>query len=438
MGITGRVLALGTALALLASPCAAGQQAPAAAPAVQSEALIQLLRQNLHPIRLEDGRLTGPGADLLFRELADAQFVGLGEVHNNRDIPGIATALFRHLHDRHGFNYFADEQDPVTMRAVSARGMRGDAGAIGRAVRAEPYSVTFNTDQEIEMLAEIGRIASGRHRPIWGCEQAFGATHILRRLEAVAPSTEARSFIQAFRQRAAAAEARRDRAISTHFLGRTELSADIERLRAFFPRPDAETAFQLRALAISSEIYGYYRAGDRNELPGYWSNSAVREEYMKEVCRDEYRAALAADRTPPRAMFKFGHWHVYQVTSPANITTLGTFFSQAARMNGMGYRSIALTATQYDGANAWDGDDGAAMRPFAPVMDHGSWGLLDLRPLRQYPNFRMLAAAMGTENWRARAELTRFVYGFDFAFFIGANRVGTYERAGVLPAPPGQ
>jgi hypothetical protein len=107
-------------------------------------------------------------------------------------------------------------------------------------------------------------------------------------------------------------------------------------------------------------------------------------------------------------------------------------------MNGMGYRSIALTATQYDGANAWAGDDGAAMRPFAPVMAHDSWGVLDLRPLRQYPNFRMLAAAMGTDNWRARAELTRFVYGFDFAFFIGANRVGTYERAGVLPAPPGQ
>jgi hypothetical protein len=437
MRMTGRILALGAGFALLASPGAAGQLPSAPTPAAPSEALTQLLRQNLHPIRLEGGQLTGPGADLLFRELASAQFVGLGEVHNNRDIPAIATALFRHLHDRQGFNYFADEQDPVTMRAVSARGLRGDADAIGRAVRAEPYSVTFNTDQEIEMLAEIGRIASGRHRPIWGCEQAFGVSHILRRLEAVAPNAEARSFIQAFRQRAATAEAQRDRAISTHFLGRTELSADIERLRAFFPRPNLETAFQLRALTMSSEIYGYYRAGDRNELPGYWSNSAVREEYMKEVCRDEYRAALAADRTPPRVLFKFGHWHVYGASSPANIPTLGAFFSQAALMNEMGYRSIALTATQYDGAPVWEGTDGG-MRPFAPVMAHDGWGLLDLRPFRQYPNFRMLAAALGTDNWRARAELTRFVYGFDFAFFVGAHRDGSYERAGVLPAPSGQ
>lgn len=434
MARIGRILAAGAALTLLASPGAAIQQPPAASAPAPSEALTQLLRQNLHPIRLEGGRLTGPGADLLFSAVADSQFVGLGEVHNNRDVPAIATALFRHLHDRHGFNYFADEQDPVTMRSVSARGLRGDADAIGQAARAEPYSFTFITDQEIEMLAEIGRIASGRHRPIWGCEQAFGVGHILRRLEAAAPSAEARSFIQAFRQRAVAAEARRDRAISTHFLGRTELREDIERLRAFFPRPDAETAFQLRALAMSSEIYGYYRAGDRNELPGYWSNSAVREEYMKEVCRDEYRAALAADGTPPRMMFKFGHWHVYGASSPANIPTLGAFFSQAARMNGTGYSSIALTTTYYDGAAVWEGTDGG-MRPFAPVMARDGWNVLDLRPFRQYPNFRMLAAALGTDNWRARAELTRFVYGFDFAFFIGAHREGSDARAGILPAP---
>jgi hypothetical protein len=104
-------------------------------------------------------------------------------------------------------------------------------------------------------------------------------------------------------------------------------------------------------------------------------------------------------------------------------------------MNGTGYRSIGLTVTQYDGANAWDGENGVAMRPFASIMDHQRWQLLDLRPLRQYPSFRMLAAAMGSDNWRARAELTRIVYGFDFLLMLGANRDGTYERAGILPAP---
>lgn len=414
---------------------AAPVPAPIAPPAVPPE-LVALMRQNLYAIALENGRLTGPGADFLRREFADVQFVGLGETHNNADIPPLTTALFRELHDRHGFNYFATEQDPVTMRAFSAAPLRGNADAIGEATRREPYSVTFATDQELEMLAEIGRTANGRHRPIWGCEQAFGATHILRRLEARAPNAAAREVVRSLRERAAAVEARRDPAISQHFMARTELAEDMARLRAAFPNPDAETAFMLRAVTLSPEIYSYYRAAVRGEMPGGWTNSRVREEYMKEVCGAEYRAALAADRAPPRVLFKFGHWHVYEVNSPASITTLGTFFSQAARMNGMGYRSIGVMPTRYEGRAIWEGDDNPEMLPFAPIADHGRWQILDLRPLREYPRFRQLVAAMGDRPPTARNALTRVIYGFDFLFMIGDHRDGTYRRAAIAEAPP--
>src|SRR5215212_5029788 len=100
-----------SALALAGSVTPAWSQQPAqtlpvTAPQVPPE-LVALMRQNLFPLALQDGRLTGPGADFLRRELAAAQFVGLGEAHNNADIPPITTALFRELHARHGFNYFA-------------------------------------------------------------------------------------------------------------------------------------------------------------------------------------------------------------------------------------------------------------------------------------------------------------------------------------------
>ena len=41
----------------------------------------------------QNGEMTGPGADLLKREIAAAQFVAIGEEHGTREIPEFAFAV---------------------------------------------------------------------------------------------------------------------------------------------------------------------------------------------------------------------------------------------------------------------------------------------------------------------------------------------------------
>jgi uncharacterized iron-regulated protein len=79
----------------------------------------ELLDANTFSIVLNEAAIAGPGADLIWRLAQDAQFVALGEEHNNFFIPAITTAIFARLQEQYGFRYFMTEQDPVMMELMS-------------------------------------------------------------------------------------------------------------------------------------------------------------------------------------------------------------------------------------------------------------------------------------------------------------------------------
>ena len=83
-----------------------------------------LLHSHRYSIELQDGELKGPGADLILKEASGAQFVALGEEHNNAVIPDITTALFSSLHERYDYQFFMTEQDPVMMETISKAPVR--------------------------------------------------------------------------------------------------------------------------------------------------------------------------------------------------------------------------------------------------------------------------------------------------------------------------
>ena len=91
---------------------------PAEQAAIEVESLLQ---QYSHPIAIEDGALRGPGAAFLASAAAGTQFVALGEAHNNREIPQFATALFRLLHEREGFEFLILEHVAGRRRARDLR-----------------------------------------------------------------------------------------------------------------------------------------------------------------------------------------------------------------------------------------------------------------------------------------------------------------------------
>jgi len=402
---------------------------PAAQAAIEVESLLQ---QSSYPIAIEDGALKGPGAAFLASAAAGTQFVALGEAHNNREIPQFATALFRLLHEREGFEFLILEQDPVMMKRVSRPPAKGDLEAIRALARQYLKGFVFISDQELRLLAEVGALADSQAAVIWGCEQAFGVTHILDELRERAPTDEAREYVDARRRESAAAEAVRNLE-KGHYIFDAQLAPVADELdRLFGGATDSRAAFLIQAIRKSDEIYGYYAAGDRGELPGYYSNNFVREEYMKTRCLAEYRAALERDGRPPKGLLKFGHWHLYRGLTPTRVPSLGHFMYDFARVNGLGFFSIAIVP--FNPRNDYGAfaahESSRYLKPFAPLAADGRWILVDLRPFREYPRRRALIAAAALEG-EAADELAALVYGFDALLLLGGAEPATFEVTGV-------
>jgi hypothetical protein len=414
------------AAAIAAALLAGGQAPPAPTPNLQSQ-----LAPFAYPIALEQGRLNGPGADVLLTAAAKAQFVAIGEEHNNLHIPAITTALFRALHARSGFDYFATEQDPVMMRTISGAPVRGDAARIRALAQRYKHGFTFISDQELQMLADIGAASKGQGRPIWGCEQAFGVTHILDQLSGRARTAAQKRLIASLRSETESKEAVRDLAKGGHYMEQEANGPKLIELSQAFASADPDTRFIADAPRQSNLIYSYYHRSTRGELPGAFSNSAVREEYMKKVCLAEYRFAEKRDGHPPRVVLKMGHWHLYDGWNPNNVTSTGNFFANLARVNGTGYTSVATFSTVFEGQSIWAMDRVGYLRAFKDVVPDKGWVLIDLRALREGPTFRQMRAIAEASGPTGRAEFNRLLYGFDFALFLGPNAGATFEVAKV-------
>ena len=239
-------------------------------------ALAELLQRNTYPIALENGELKGPGATLILDSAADTQFVALGEEHYNFYIPDITTALFAALHERYGYQFLMTEQDPVMMELVSRPPVRGDQQKINALATEYPMGVTFNSEQELRMLAGLGRISTTSGDVIWGCDQGFGVTHTLDQLlqELDDEDTQAADAVRAFRQIAAEKEAVRDLSDGTFMFHQD--AADFISLKARVnPPPGSRSEWLLDVLINSSQIYDYYENGNQGLLPGYYREQPV-------------------------------------------------------------------------------------------------------------------------------------------------------------------
>lgn len=391
-----------------------------------------LLSQNCYELHIEDGRLAGPGAAFLSGAVAGTQFVAIGEQHNNREIPQFTTALFRLVQDQESYQFLILEQDPPMMRFVSQAPAKGNLEAIQALAKRYLKGFTFISDQELQMIADVGAIAQSEANVIWGCEQAFGVTHILDELHELAPSEEGRAYVDSQRELAAAGEAERDLEMG-HYIYDAKLAPVADELdRLFSGTEDSRAAFLIEAIRKSDEIYGFYEAGKRGEIPGYYSNNFVREEYMKTRCLDEYRQAERLDGKRPKGLLKFGHWHLYKGLSPARLVTLGSFMYDFARSNDAGYFSIAVTAFNADNDyGAFAANEATAyLKPFSGLAAEGQWTLVDLRPFREYPRRRALAESAGLEG-EPEGDLSSLIYGFDSLLLLGGAQPATYETTGV-------
>lgn len=163
-------------------------------------------------------------------------------------------ALFRMLQGRYGFQFLALEQDQISCQLVSRRPVRGNRDSVASLARRYPHAFTFMSDQELSMLADVGTVSHATANPVWGCDQAFGATHILDRLMAITRSHATRELIRRLRDTAKEKERKRD-LDKYHYMGNEPKSELFAQLRqSVRPKLASDADMLIQSLIVSDRM----------------------------------------------------------------------------------------------------------------------------------------------------------------------------------------
>lgn len=377
-----------------------------------------LIAANTRPIEFETGILTGPGADFLKRETASAQFVLLGENHYLYQVPIFAGALFKMIRSAHGFHHLAVEQDRLAIEDALSPSLRGNARKLGALAHRYPSLFEFASDQDLELLAQVGRLERGP-TAICGLEQALGAERYFDKLRPLARTVALRNEIDSLRERAAHLDSATKYSVT--FLVDPETPAKLAGLRREFAADEGTRTDQLLAALIkSTEIFGYYRRAEAGEPVGLFNNT-VRESWMKQSFMRCY-AAMKRSESLPKVMFKFGANHMFHGKNPSQAFPIGNLAHEFAIANGSeAYGIVAqnMTGSGYDNIEPY-------VRAVLPVAPPTSPVIIDLRSLRPYQRFlRTSLKPDDIENFRA------LINGYDALLLIPNARAADMKLSGL-------
>jgi hypothetical protein len=381
---------------------------------------VAMLAANTHTFRYAESGITGPGAELLGGYFAKSQFVLLGEDHMDHAVPEFAGALFRTLHDAHGYRHVVVEQDPIAMEDALAPVRRGDAGKLAAHARLYPSLFEFDTDEDLTFLAQVSNQVKGPDA-LWGVEQTTGAIRYLEELGRHAHSDDLRQRLRALEDAARAADP--GPTYSVKWLIAEGTSAKLAELAPFYgPKADARSRRLYEGLVKSAEIFGYYRRAEAGEWVGLYNNT-VREEVLKANFLARYHAA--AKRGPlPKALFKFGANHLYRGKNPTQAYPIGNLAHELAIVNGS--EAVGLMVLPLGPNYRKLTDYPAWMHPLLPAAEPTEPVVVNLRPLRPYTRLFREKVAVVADQWMLRD----LINGYDAIVLLPGSRPGERRLGG--------
>jgi hypothetical protein len=328
------------------------------------DGLESLFREHSHVLILEEGKLSGPGLEFLLAETDDAQFLCLAEPHNSQPIPMFVTSLFERLQDDRSFRYLAIEQGPLITRRIAELAQSSTNDDIRKFMKKRKKALHFETSEEVEMIADVGRVSTGSIPRVWGLDRVLDASYVEKWLA----------------------------------------SDD--------GREDPEAPFLRERAAWSAENLAMYKSRrDQGDGP---SPDQFREDGFKTGFRHYYEQASAEGAPPPRVIFRFGHTHMGRLDY-RSYSSLGRYLGEFAAENGLRAFHLNLQAINKPG-KYWSLTDYPEYEPLANVGDPSRWVLVDLRPARE---------PLRAGRLQASKKLTSFVFNFDAVLLIGGLSKGS-------------
>jgi hypothetical protein len=274
--------------------------------------------------------LSGPGGDILRKEITDAQFVALGEDHGFADSPELGRGLAAEM-KKHGRTYHAVEIGAWSNKAVPQALRTDGVTGVATLVAGKPIALPFVSNREDALLANDFAQPEGTV-DLWGVDQEFvGApTILLEELKAMAPNAAAREATDSLLQKDLAAVAAADQ---KNLLMLSASPATFAELRAKFSgSPEAQDIID--SLARSAAIYQHNNAGR------YFANNADRIALIHRLFLQQYHEA---EEPAPRVLLKMGAYHLGRGTTPTKMFDIGSLLPGLAAANKMQSLHIAFS-----------------------------------------------------------------------------------------------
>ncbi len=405
--------ALAAAPARAADPAPAAPAAAAAAPKPSlGERLAAKVPECRHRLGFDGHAFSGPGWDLLVGEGRKAQFFMIGEEHGLAENARLAACLTEALAPA-GYRRLVLEISPPMAQELDGALAAGGLEGLKSYYAAHQTMVAFYTmRQEAEFLAAARRVLPKGEQAIWGLDYEVGADRrLIERLKARSKPAAAVRALAALDAASAAdwAEYRRTKnpGMIFSFHGDPELVA---RLRAAWPRPDAEADWILDTLQSTLEINRYWVNNDG------WRSNQRRCELMRANFLRYWRAERARGRAP-KALFKFGASHMTRGISLVEVLDVGTLIGEVGALEGGGAFNILVVGGpganhaifnpvdfRYDSGPV-DVVEEEGLSPIVSATHGDGFSVVDLRQLRPLVTVNRAKTA--------DPELVKVVHGFD-------------------------
>ena len=358
------------------------------------ETVTAYLEQSAFEVALSaEGELEGPAKEWFRAEAAEAQFVFIGEEHDVREVPILASALWRELVPL-GYRHVAIEAGPWLGDRLDRFARFADQQALSHFQgatwpRLPNNSVPPISEEDVAFYKLLGSV-SGPHRKsaaplIWGLDAEYRAAPLLKRLAELSPRPGRRQAVRSLLEQVGAAERSGD--YNTRAF-RDAIEQVIQQTRA---TPETELHYIIDALR--------WRISEPREHTG--------DDLKKELFLRQYKVAKEKGEPKPRVMFRLGAYHASRGVMPDfGTSTLANFVAELAIVEGAGLLNLAIVNCRdtppgdFPRPCTWEQQ--RALRPFrsAAVAD---WTLFDLRglraPLRQARLNALQSYPDGWEYW---------------------------------------
>ncbi len=370
---------------------------------------------------VKDGKLSGPGGEIIRAQLPNAQFILYGEDHGFADSPIVLRAITREARS-YGFKYHVVEVGPLSVRMIRETLKKDGVDGVHKLVDETPLGIPFLSLKDDALLASdfLGEDAKGTPY-LWGVDQEFigSPPFHLKRLIAIAPNDAARTAASKLlnEEKDAASKAAQQNFLLVH-----GTDADFDALAAQF-KDSAEAQRIITELKESAAIYQLWMH-DHN-----YENNARRARLLAKNFLADYNAAADPE---PKIVFKMGIEHVALGTTTINTVDLGTMATEMARSHGKAALRIAFLPT--GGHNTafapkpgnpatvevYKGEEAAEFFPAIGVdpatLPKDGWTLIPLEPIRQ---------TLDTRGIEKLKPTTRFILlGYDYVITTPDAKAG--------------